>query len=62
MNERESTIDNRDSINADRTRLRYHIICFGCQMNERDTETLSGMLREMGYEPTGELEEADVIL
>ncbi|MHB9093309.1 MAG: tRNA (N6-isopentenyl adenosine(37)-C2)-methylthiotransferase MiaB [Eubacteriales bacterium] len=31
-------------------------------MNERDTETLSGMLREMGYEPTGELEEADVIL
>ena len=28
----------------------YHIVTFGCQMNERDSETIAGMLEEMGYE------------
>jgi tRNA-2-methylthio-N6-dimethylallyladenosine synthase len=27
----------------------YHIETFGCQMNENDSERLSGMLSEMGY-------------
>jgi tRNA-2-methylthio-N6-dimethylallyladenosine synthase len=27
----------------------FHIQTFGCQMNERDSETLAGMLTEMGY-------------
>ena len=26
----------------------YHIITFGCQMNERDSETLAGMLEADG--------------
>ncbi|WP_418792551.1 tRNA (N6-isopentenyl adenosine(37)-C2)-methylthiotransferase MiaB [Phosphitispora sp. TUW77] len=31
-------------------------------MNERDSEILAGMLQEMGYQPTSELKEADIIL
>ena len=27
----------------------YHIVTFGCQMNERDLETLAGKLENMGY-------------
>lgn len=41
---------------------RYLIYTFGCQMNEHDTETMKGMLEEMGYEPTDERQEADLIL
>ncbi len=29
----------------------YHIITFGCQMNERDSETLAGLLESLGYRP-----------
>ena len=28
----------------------YHITTFGCQMNARDSEKLSGILTDMGYE------------
>ena len=28
---------------------RYHIITFGCQMNEHDSENIAGMLESMGY-------------
>ena len=38
----------------------YNIVTFGCQMNERDSETLAGMLEEMGYEYCPEFKEADV--
>ena len=40
----------------------YHIITFGCQMNERDSETLAGMLETMGYEYAEEQTKADVVL
>lgn len=40
----------------------YHIVTFGCQMNERDSETLAGMLEEMGYTPTKDKTKADVVL
>ncbi len=40
----------------------YHIMTFGCQMNERDSEILAGMLDEMGYRPAENLDESDVIL
>ncbi len=40
----------------------YHIMTFGCQMNERDSELLAGMLHEMGYEPTDDLNKSDIIL
>lgn len=41
---------------------KYLIRTYGCQMNEHDTETMQGILEEMGYEPTECESEADVIL
>lgn len=41
---------------------KYHIITFGCQMNERDSETLAGYLEEQGYSPCDTHEEADLVL
>ena len=40
----------------------YHIITFGCQMNERDSETLAGMLEADGFVRTESKEEADVVI
>lgn len=51
-----------DSTKPDGTSLRFKISTFGCQMNERDSELLAGMLQEMGYQPTEVLTEADIIL
>lgn len=42
--------------------LRYHLMTFGCQMNDRDSELLAGMLHEMGYVPTESIDESDIIL
>ena len=39
-----------------------HVITFGCQQNERDSETILGYLGEMGYTPTDKPENADVII
>ncbi|MGM0601688.1 MAG: tRNA (N6-isopentenyl adenosine(37)-C2)-methylthiotransferase MiaB [Bacillota bacterium] len=41
---------------------KYHIITYGCQMNEHDSEMLSGMLEDMNYSYTSELNKADIIL
>ncbi|MBD3309321.1 tRNA (N6-isopentenyl adenosine(37)-C2)-methylthiotransferase MiaB [candidate division KSB3 bacterium] len=41
---------------------KVHIITFGCQMNEHDSEQIAGMLRTMGYTATSIPEEADMIL
>jgi tRNA-2-methylthio-N6-dimethylallyladenosine synthase len=40
----------------------FHIQTFGCQMNERDSETLAGMLIEMGYEATTDKKAATVAI
>ena len=40
----------------------YHIITYGCQMNESDSERLSGQLEELQYQPTDNMQEADVIV
>lgn len=39
----------------------YHIETFGCQMNSRDSEKISGILKQIGYEET-DTEEADFVL
>jgi tRNA-2-methylthio-N6-dimethylallyladenosine synthase len=39
-----------------------HVITFGCQQNERDSETVLGLLSEMGYTPTENADEADIIV
>ena len=40
----------------------YHIVSMGCQMNERDSETIAGMLEEMGMTRQPVRENADLIL
>ena len=35
----------------------FFISTFGCQMNEEDSEKLSGMLKRQGYTPTEDKEE-----
>lgn len=42
--------------------MKYIIITYGCQANERDSETHAGMLEDMGYEFASVIEEADIIL
>ena len=42
--------------------LKVHVITFGCQQNERDSETVMGLLSEMGYQPIAEPERADIIV
>ena len=41
---------------------RFHIITQGCQMNVRDSEAMAGLLAEMGYAPTADPADADVII
>ncbi len=40
----------------------YHIVSMGCQMNERDSETVAGMLETMGMAHQPVREQADLIL
>lgn len=40
----------------------YHITTFGCQMNEHDSETIAGMLSEMGFSESADREHADVVI
>lgn len=42
--------------------LKYHIVTYGCQMNVHDSEKLAGMLLDMGYQETANIEEADLVL
>lgn len=41
---------------------KYFIRTYGCQMNEHDSEKLAGVLKQEGYQPTDNIEDADVIL
>lgn len=40
----------------------YHIMTYGCQMNVRDSETIAGLLADMGYEENPRPEQADLII
>ncbi len=41
---------------------KYMIVTYGCQMNEHDSEKMSWLLENMGYEPTENKEDADIII
>lgn len=41
---------------------KFNIQTLGCQMNERDSETIAGMLTEMGYESTDDKTQADIAI
>lgn len=40
----------------------YHIITYGCQMNEYDSEKLAGQLESIGYVATVDVMRADIVL
>ncbi|HBG01201.1 MAG TPA: tRNA (N6-isopentenyl adenosine(37)-C2)-methylthiotransferase MiaB, partial [Firmicutes bacterium] len=41
---------------------RFYLKTMGCQMNDHDSEVLRGLLLSLGYQPTGTVEKADLIL
>lgn len=40
----------------------YHIITYGCQMNEHDSENIAGLLEAMGYEYVEDAYSADIVV
>ncbi len=41
---------------------KYHIITYGCQMNEHDSESIAGMLEALDFEHTENPDEANVVV
>jgi len=41
---------------------KYQLITYGCQMNKNDSERIAAILRGVGFEPTENREEAELIL
>ncbi len=41
---------------------KYYVRTYGCQANERDGETLIGILEKMGYTPTESMDDADIAI
>ncbi len=41
---------------------RFYLHTMGCQMNDHDSEVITGILLSLGYQSTEEVEEADLIL
>ena len=54
-------IETVKKLNEDKN-VKYSILTMGCQLNENDSEKLSGMIEEMGYTRTENIEEADLIV
>lgn len=42
--------------------MRYHIVTFGCQMNEHDSNLLSGLMYANGHTEVKTIEEADILI
>ncbi|MGG7177655.1 tRNA (N6-isopentenyl adenosine(37)-C2)-methylthiotransferase MiaB [Clostridium paraputrificum] len=47
---------------SDNKNLKYYIETWGCQMNEEDSEKLSGMLKRIGYTKCETKEDASIII
>lgn len=41
--------------------MKYHLVCFGCQMNTSDAERVSSVLEALGFAPTHSEEEANIL-
>ena len=54
------TIEVRNLINN--KNLKYIIYTMGCSLNENDSEKISGMLEEMGFSKTENLEDSDFVI
>lgn len=57
-----SEFTNKIKEKIDDKELKYNILTFGCQLNENDSEKISGMLEEMGYSETDDYKNADLII
>ena len=44
------------------THSRMFIDTYGCQMNVHDSETMAGILSQLGYEPTDRPQDADIVV
>ncbi len=55
-----TTIIEKPPVNQDVGK--YHIMTWGCQMNEEDSEQMSLFLEQMGYSETDEPDSADIVL
>ncbi len=67
MNDREESQRQREYIKKIQgmpqiTGRKYLVVTFGCQMNERDSEKIAGVLEEMGYARACSEEEADILI
>lgn len=51
-----------NEIRKDALNKKYFVRTYGCQLNENDSEKISGMLDSMGYEATDEIKDADIIV
>ena len=61
IEEQKEYIERVKELNKDKT-LYYNILTMGCQLNENDSEKLAGMLEEMGYIETSDVENANLYL
>ena len=52
-------IDNIENIGKDKL---YLILTYGCQMNVHDSEYISGIMEDIGYTKTEDMDKADVII
>ena len=59
--EQEQYIQKVKEINNSKAK-KYYILTMGCQLNENDSEKLAGMLNEMNYVETKEMQEADIVI
>ena len=44
------------------TNKKYYIRTYGCQMNVHDSEEIKGILENLGFIPTTDLEQADIVI
>lgn len=53
---------NDDHFYSSKQRKKFHVVTYGCQMNEHDSEKMIAMLVNMGYEETENYEESDMLI
>ncbi|TVQ43798.1 MAG: tRNA (N6-isopentenyl adenosine(37)-C2)-methylthiotransferase MiaB [Saprospirales bacterium] len=51
-----------DEFNPDPNSRKFYIESYGCQMNFSDSEIVASVLGEVGFKPTRDMEQADLIL
>lgn len=61
IEEQREYINKVKDLNSDSQRY-YNILTMGCQLNENDSEKIAGMLTEMGYRETDDLECASIFI